>query len=95
MQGADITRREHYQSLKQQGLNVEELNRPDVPKDVTYIFDWFLELQNGRQYSNFGPQPFSWTDIKSWAELKNYSLMSWEVDVLKKIDMLFIKNTND
>lgn len=64
-----------------------------MPNDVTYVFDWFLDLQAGRQYTSFGPVPFSWTDIKSWAELKNIDLMSWEVDVIKKIDMLFIRKT--
>jgi len=60
---------------------------------VQYIWEWFCDLSGGRSYSEAGPGPLTYTEIRSWAELTREELEAWEVKVLKRIDRLFISES--
>ena len=55
------------------------------------IWEWFKELNTGRQYSEVGLLPFTFNEIKAWSELYNYTLDSNDVKLLKQLDMIAIK----
>ena len=61
------------------------------PPMMIYIWEWFKELNSGRQYSEVGLLPFTFTEIKSWSELYDYDISSNDVKILKQLDMIAIK----
>lgn len=58
---------------------------------MIYIWEWFKELNGGRQYSEIGLLPFTFTEIKAWSELYGYELDSNDVTLLKQLDVIAIK----
>lgn len=68
----------------------EELEPQGRPDALLYLWEWFYELSNGRQYGEFGPMPLSFTEIKAWADLSKAEPDAWEVKVIKQLDRLFL-----
>lgn len=58
---------------------------------MIYLWDWFQELNKGRQYSEVGLLPLTFTEIKSWSELYDYTISPNDVNILKQLDMIAIK----
>ena len=42
-----------------------------------------------------GALPFSFSDIKAWIELNDYQIAPYEIKILKKIDLLAVKNRGE
>jgi len=72
------------------GREPDGLIPPDVPYGFMYIWDWFTELNNGRQNSGFGPMPISYLEIHSWSELTKSYINPWEIEVIKEMDSAYI-----
>jgi hypothetical protein len=51
----------------------------------------FTSLHSGRSYSTGGANPLSWADIKAWDDLMQANLTSWEVQMIKHLDMIWLK----
>lgn len=69
----------------------EELQQKELPECLFYLWQWFIELSNGRQYGEFGPMPLSYTEIQAWAALTGNTPTAWEVETLKRIDVAFLQ----
>jgi hypothetical protein len=65
------------------------------PDSMKYIWDWFLELCRGRPSSGSGLAPIPSTEIAAWASLSRVELSVWELGVLRKLDMAFIKGGSE
>ncbi|MDI6742662.1 MAG: hypothetical protein QMD11_07970 [Smithella sp.] len=83
--------REHLEVVHMQiGKMPEQLKPVDIPDFVNYLWQWFLELSRGRGYAEYGPMPLSYSEIKAWAQLTKTELQSWELNVIKKIDLIYL-----
>lgn len=70
------------QVWKALGRKPKELaDQPDFPEELRYIWDWYLEMRSG--------EPLTFTEIKSWAELTQQTLLAWEVDLVRMLDKLY------
>ena len=78
-------------AYRQTGNMPEQLQPVDVPDCMLYLWTWFCELSEGRQITEFGPGPLTYSEIMAWAILTKTDLEAWEVDVLKRIDTMYIK----
>lgn len=83
------------QVAKQTGRTPPELIAPDFPDRAAYVWEVFLDMHTGRTYGMSGPNPLSWGDIKAWCDLRGIVLLSWEVDILKALDMLWVRIANE
>ena len=72
----------------------EQLEPVDIPYGIQYLWHFFCELSNSRDYGEAGPKPITWTEIKSWSELTKSDPTAWEIDVVKAIDRTFLKEAN-
>jgi hypothetical protein len=72
----------------------EQLKPLDAPYEILYLWQWFCELSNSRQYSEIGAMPLSYSEIKAWAELTHSEPTAWEVDCLKQIDRIYMTEVN-
>jgi len=70
------------------GKTHPDLIFPDLDEMAMYLWEWFMELQRGRQYGMSGALPLSYSDMKAWAELTGKQPQHWEIDVLKQIDII-------
>ena len=67
-----------------------QLEPADLPAGIEYLWGFFCELSNGRDYGEAGPKPISWSDLQAWADLTKSDPTAWEVDVIKNIDRVFL-----
>jgi hypothetical protein len=68
----------------------EELEPIEKPACLDYLWQWFCELSNSRQYTDFGPLALSYQEIQAWANLTGKDPAAWEVEAIKQIDRLFL-----
>lgn len=88
------TLRDHLESVyRQTRIMPKELEPKELPYAISYLWEWFMELQRGRQYGMSGALPLSYSDIKAWAELTGKMPQCWEIDVIKQIDILYINES--
>ena len=60
---------------------------------LQYIWSWFCDLSGGRGYSEAGPGPLTYAEIRAWAELTKQDPEAWEIQTLKRIDRIFISES--
>lgn len=73
-------------------MKVAELQQPEVPKIVKYLWNWFSTLSAGRQSNGMAANPLSWQDIKAWADLYDNAPNSWELGTLRAIEKVFLND---
>lgn len=74
------------------GVMPVELDFPEPPYPVLYLWHWFLELHNSRQYSMDGAMATTYTEIKAWAELTGRNPTQEDIRIIKQLDLIAIKN---
>lgn len=78
---------------KSLGRAPKGLQGPALPEAYRYLWEMFLDLHSGRSYSQVGPNPLSWTDIRNWSDLMHMSdLREWEVRALKRLDSAWLRS---
>jgi len=91
-----ITHREHLQQVERQtGFTPKALENPTpFPSLLMYIWSAFIDLNSARTAGFSGPNPITYTEIKAWKELTDTPLKPWDIQVLKRLDQVFIRTTN-
>ena len=72
----------------------EQLKPKDVTYELSYLWEWFCDLSNGRGYAEFGPLPLNYSEIQAWAQLTRTEPTAWEVTVIKQIDRVYLTEAN-
>ena len=60
---------------------------------MRYLWEWFCDISNGRDYGDNGPKPITYTELKSWAELTHAAPTVWEVNALRTMDRAYLNET--
>jgi hypothetical protein len=90
-----ISNFEHLSQVEQQtGITPRELEVPEIPPIIEYIWEVFIEVSSGRSAGLSGPSPISHQEIHSWSILTGITLTSFEVNLLKKIDSIYVRTNN-
>ncbi len=58
---------------------------------MLYLWEWFCRLSGARQITEFGPGALSYQEIMAWTKLTGTEIESWEVEALKMIDAVYLK----
>ena len=61
-----------------------------LPDALRYVWDWFVDLSNGRGSSGFGPNPLSWPDYDAWCRMMGIQLEKWEFAALRRLDATYL-----
>jgi len=86
-----ISEREHLEQVERQtGHRPKALDGPDFPLLMSHVWSAFIAISNGRSMGFSGPSPISYQDIKTWKELTDTPLSSWEIRAIKMVDSVFI-----
>jgi hypothetical protein len=80
---------------RQYGHRPRELDGPEFPDLLEHVWTAFISLSNGRSVGFSGPNPISYMDIKSWCDLTGTPLEPIDVDIIKRLDRIFLEGTSD
>jgi hypothetical protein len=72
----------------------KQLEPVDIPYALLYLWGWFCELSNGRQYSEAGAMPLTYSEMDAWARLTGNDPTAWEITVIKKLDREYLTEIN-
>jgi hypothetical protein len=67
------------------------LQGPEFPYVLEGLWSIFLELSNTRSQGYSAPLPISYQEVKAWCDLTGINLSPWEVQVIKRLDTVYIK----
>ena len=86
-----VTEREHLQEVERQtGKTPQALIGPQFPTLVSHIWSAFISLSNGRSMGFSGPNPIGYEQIKAWKELTETPLKAWEIEAIKRLDVVYL-----
>jgi hypothetical protein len=90
-----VTEREHLQEVeKQSGRTPLALQGPEFPELLEYVWTAFLLLNSTRGQGFSGPIPISYQEIDAWQRMTHNVLLPWEVEVVKKLDTVYLRVVN-
>ena len=90
-----ITEREHLEQVERQtGHRPKALDGPDFPLLMSHVWSAFVVLNASRTMGFSGPNPISYQEIKTWKELTDTPLSSWEIEAVKCVDVVFMGMAN-
>jgi len=61
---------------------------------MSHVWSAFIVLNASRTMGFSGPNPISYQEIKTWKELTDTPLSSWEIEAIKRVDVVFMGITN-
>lgn len=61
-----------------------------VPARCKHVWRVFLDMQERRQSSGFGPVPFSWSDVAAYQKLYGIKLSPGEIMLLGVAEMAYL-----
>jgi hypothetical protein len=79
---------------KQTGRRPAELEGPEFPYQLSHLWSAFLFLNSGRASGFNGPQGLSFSEIKAWSELTATPVSPVDVEIIKKLDSVFLRVAN-
>ena len=71
---------------KTTGKRPAELDGPDCPAEMEYLWYDFMMLSRGRTSNGFGANPLTWMDLLAWRQLTATPVNPWEMDTLVALD---------
>lgn len=83
------------QFYKATGIYPEELDGPELPDTLIHIWDWFQELNQAREFDEYGPKAISFSEIQAWCRLRGLKPTPTEVRLIKKLDMQYLNTAQD
>lgn len=95
-----ITRRAHLKQVQKtyekKGVDyvVPELVPPEFPELLDKPWKTFLRLNTTRGVSEVGAHALSFVEIKAWCDLMQETLRPFEVEVIKRIDDIYLRVAN-
>lgn len=92
------TNAEHLASYERQtgkklALKVtDDLEAPEFPDLLQYVWDWFEELSKRRSYHAAGANPLTWLELEVWARMTGVEPTRRECLLLFRLDDVVTKH---
>ena len=75
---------------------LEELDvESKIPACLQHIWEWFWELRRTAGSGFATPNPITFTEIYNWAKLKGIMIYPFEVEIIKRLDDVFIEYSSE
>lgn len=76
---------------EQTGEMPVELEVAPCPDIFIDLWHHFRSIEGGRQFSESGLLPLSWSDIWAWCGLMGVTFSNFELNLIKRLDFISIK----
>jgi hypothetical protein len=70
---------------------MSELDGPDCPEPLEYVWLWFRALSYRRGSNGWGPNPLGWPEIEAWARMQGVTLTPFEFDCLEALEGAYFR----
>ena len=86
-----VSVREHLEQVERQiGRKPEELKEVDFPVSMGHVWSAFVYIHSGRTPGH----PITYQDINAWKQLTETPLEPWTVEVIKRLDNVYMRTIN-
>ena len=91
-----VTEREHLEQVERQtGRRLEALEPPTpFPMLLEHVWSAFCSLSNRRTAGFSGPNPITFEQIKAWKELTETPMDPWQIQVVIRLDRVYMEVAN-
>lgn len=95
-----MTRRAHLMQVKKtydkKGIDYTppDLVAPEFPELLDRQWKVFLRLNSARQAGELGISGLSFTEIKAWCDLMQEQLKPLDVEIIKRLDDIYMRVAN-
>lgn len=87
---SESTVREHLTAIwEQTGIKPSELDNKEPNQYILSLLNDFYTLSSSRQ-CGMSLNPIQFSEIESWLRLSNRTLEMWEIEVIKKLDVIWL-----
>lgn len=83
---------EDHLSVVRRRSGIVVSDEPECPREIIYIWNSWVELNNGRGSSGFAPIPISWQEMEAYARLTGVDLLPWEARAIRSIDDAYMSS---
>ena len=91
----DGTLREHLEQVERQtGRKLQELEAPDFPFTLSYLWSAFLDLNNSRTMGAHTANPINYAEIKAYVDLTYTALSARDIETIKLLDRKYLEVMN-
>jgi hypothetical protein len=59
---------------------------PPMPRQLFYVYEWFNLVSRGRKEI----AALTWIEIDAWARLQQVEFEPWEIDILLRLDRVWL-----
>lgn len=96
-QSGGETLRSQLQSVERQlGIKDPKLKDPGpVPELMSNLWELFWVLNGSRIYTENGPGPITFVELRSYLELCQETLEPWEVNAIRQLDQVYLRVVMD
>jgi hypothetical protein len=63
---------------------------PAFPRELSYLWRTYLRLRRRMAGGFSGPNPIGWQDIDAFSRRSGTRLTPWEIELIERIDDLFL-----
>lgn len=92
---SESTVREHLTAVwEQTGFKPSELDNKEPNPYVLYLLNDFYSLSQSRQYG-MSSNAILYSEIESWLNLSQRKMEMWELEVIKRLDSIWLKVQNE
>lgn len=74
---------------RQSGVCPEQLNHPPIPYELSYIWDWWVDLQKTRPIG-MGEGHITYSEIMNWSTLLKINVDPFEVRCIMALDSAYL-----
>lgn len=90
-----VTERARLQQIERQTKRrPKELDGPEFPTLMSNVWSAFFDLALGRTAGFSGPNPITYQDIKAWKDLTDYPLSTQDVEIIMRLDRVWMRVVN-
>lgn len=90
-----VSEEDHLKQVERQtGITPEGLIGPEFPHLLSNCWSAFLDLNRTRSSGMNGSKPITYTEMVSWKEMTGNNLTPKEVELLTKLDSVYLEVMN-
>lgn len=79
---------ERTKSAEKRAYYESELECPNLPPELFYLWKTYRRLANRRGSSGFSMNPISWPEIDAFVRHSRFVLAPWEIEIIEMLDDL-------
>ena len=90
---SSTSRRANLEEVERQtGKRPPDLDGPEPPDILFYLWGWFCALHGQRGSNGFGPSAISFSEIAAWSQLTDTPLQPFDVETLIALDRCYLES---